>query len=352
MASIAVRQTLQDAWTRRGWLAWLLWPSSLAYGLVWQLRQQMYRRGLLAVHRVGVPVIVVGNVVAGGAGKTPLVIALVQHLQVLGLRPGVVSRGYGRSARDCRLVSVDALAEDVGDEPLLIHRRTQAPVGVAGLRVEAALALLAAHPELDLLVCDDGLQHHALHRDIDICLFDDRGIGNGFLLPAGPLREPWPRPTDLVVWSSKQTPGQAVHRVRRELADHAVRADGSQVALHALAAAKTQESRPIFAVAGTAQPQAFFQMLRARGLTLASTQPLPDHASFEAAHWDRADDHILLCTEKDAVKLWRHRPDALAVPLVVNMDRPFWAALEQLLHQRGTEPIRTKLSSAHGHSPA
>ncbi len=352
MAGIAVRQTLQDAWTRRGWLARLLWPLSLAYRLVWQLRQQLYRRGLLAVHRVGVPVIVVGNVVAGGAGKTPLVIALVQHLHALGLRPGVVSRGYGRSARDCRLVTVDALAEDVGDEPLLIHRRTQVPVGVAEVRVEAAQALLAAHPELDLLVCDDGLQHHALHRDIDICLFDDRGIGNGFLLPAGPLREPWPRPTDLVVSSSLQTPGLSVHRVRRELADHAVRADGSQLPLHTLAAANSSKARPIIAVAGIAHPQAFFRMLRSRGLPLASTLPLRDHASYDAVHWDRADDHILLCTEKDAVKLWRHRPDALAVPLVVNLEQSFWAALEQLLHQRGTEQVRTKLSSSHGHSPA
>ncbi len=352
MAGIAVRKTLQGAWTRRGTLAWLLWPLSLLYRATLQLRQRAYQIGLRQVHRVPVPVIVVGNVVAGGAGKTPMVIALVEHLQSRGLRPGVVSRGYGRHDRDCRLVTPASSAREVGDEPLLIWRRTAAPVAVAASRIEAARALLGAHPELDLLICDDGLQHRALHRDIEICVFDKRGIGNGFLLPAGPLREPWPRRVDLIVYSGAAPPASvAGHPVRRSLADHALRSDGSQVPLRDLSTATGLSSRPLLAVAGTAQPQAFFTMLRESGLTLSRVLALPDHADFEPAPWNGYQDHTVLCTEKDAVKLWRHRPDALAVPLIVSLEPPFWRALEHLLASCSTQSIRAKLSLPDGHTP-
>jgi len=352
MAASATRQALQEAWTRRGLLAWLLWPASLLYGSLWQLRQWLFRVGLRSVHRAGVPVIVVGNVVAGGAGKTPIVIALVQHLQALGLRPGVVSRGYGRATRDCRLVDADALPDDVGDEPLLIRRRTAAPVCVARSRIAAARALLAAHPDLDLLICDDGLQHRALHRDIEVCVFDERGIGNGFLLPAGPLREPWPRHADLLVVSGDPALCGAFHHTHRALASHAVRMDGSTLDLQTLVQpAIGPLARPIVAVAGTAQPHVFFGMLRSRGVMLGETRALPDHAPFEATQWAGPADNTLLCTEKDAVKLWRHRPDALAVPLLVHLDPPFWAALRKLLHLRGTPQIRAKLQSMDGHTP-
>lgn len=347
-----MRQALQDAWTRRGPLAWLLWPASLAYRSLWQLREWLFRVGLLSVHRADVPVIVVGNVVAGGAGKTPVVIAVVQHLQMLGLRPGVVSRGYGRIKRDCRLVDPDASPNTVGDEPLLIRRRTGAPVCVAATRIAAARALLAAHPELDLLICDDGLQHRALHRDIEICVFDERGIGNGWLLPAGPLREPWPRHADLLLGPGDLPFSSTFHHAHRALASHAVRLDGSTLDLHSLRHSATgQLAQPIVAVAGTAQPHMFFRMLRALGVVLADTRALPDHASFDAAQWAGPADNILLCTEKDAVKLWQHRPDALAVPLVLQLEPPFWAALQKLLHQHGTPQLRAKLSSTDGHTP-
>lgn len=352
MAASAMRQALQDAWTRRGPLAWLLWPVSLAYRSLWQLRAWLYRVDLRSVHRADVPVIVVGNVVAGGAGKTPIVIALVQHLQMLGLRPGIVSRGYGRTTRDCRIVGPDASPDAVGDEPLLIRRRTGAPVCVAPTRIAAARALLAAHPELDLLICDDGLQHRALHRDIEICVFDERGIGNGFLLPAGPLREPWPRHADLLVGPGDLPFSSAFHHTHRALASHAVRMDGATLDLRTLKPDTTgQPARPIVAVAGIARPQAFFRMLRALGVVLADTRALPDHAPFDATQWAGPADNTLLCTEKDAVKLWRHRPDALAVPLLVQLDPPFWAALRELLHQHGTPQIRATLSSTDGHTP-
>lgn len=346
-----MQRTLQDAWKRRGALAWLLWPVSIVYGVVWRLRQWLYRVGLRTVHRLPVPVVVVGNVVAGGAGKTPVVIAVVEYLQAHGLRPGVVSRGYGRHTRDCRLVTQNALPGDVGDEPLLIHRRTAVPVAVAVARAEAGMALLQAHPDLDLLVCDDGLQHRALHSDVTICLFDERGIGNGLLLPAGPLREPWPRSVDLIVRSG-QLPGATVsYRMHRTLADHAVRADGSRVALQSLVAAEGQTPPALLAVAGTAQPEAFFRMLRARGLHLSRTVALSDHADFDSTAWLPDGDSLVLCTEKDAVKLWLHRPDALAVPLCLDLEADFWRALDRLLLSRGTQQMRAKLSSPDGNTP-
>ena len=336
---------------QRGALAWLLWPASLLYGTLWRLRQLSYRIGLRTVHHLPVPVVVVGNVVAGGAGKTPVVIALVEYLQSRGLRAGVVSRGYGRRTSDCRLVTSDASPADVGDEPLLIYQRTAAPVAVAVSRAQAGKALLAAHPDLDLLICDDGLQHLALHSDIKICLFDDRGIGNGFLLPAGPLREPWPRTVDLIVSSGHLPGGTLAHRMHRTLAEHGIRADGSCRALQSLVPDAAQSTPALLAVAGTAQPQAFFQMLRASGLHLTRTIALPDHADFDTAAWLADAETLVLCTEKDAVKLWRHRPDALAVPLLVELEASFWSAFEQLLRSRGTPQLRAKLSSHDGHTP-
>jgi len=348
MAGAAVQQTLLRAWQQRGLLACTLWPLSLLYRGLWLLRRNLFRTGVLTVHRMPVPVIVVGNVVAGGGGKTPLVIELVRQLQSMGLHPGVVSRGYGRTRPDSLAVAADSDAADVGDEPLLIHRRTGAPVQVATRRADAAKALLSAQPQVDVLVCDDGLQHLGLHRDIEICVFDDQGTGNGWMLPAGPLREPWPRNTDLVVRSGHLPTGPA-YAIERVLADHAVRADGTALGLDTLKASAT--GRPISAVAGIARPQAFFAMLRARGLALDNSLALADHAPLDQVSCLVPEEHLLLCTEKDAVKLWRHRPDAWAVPLVVTLEPAFWSALVLLLLRHGPPAWSAKLSSAHGHTP-
>lgn len=319
---------LQRAWLRRGLLACALWPLSLLYGGLAALHRLPWRLGWRQPERLPVPVIVVGNVVAGGAGKTPVVIALVRHLQDRGFDVGIVSRGYGRSTRGCREVLPDSGAATVGDEPLLEQRATGAPVFVAERRVEAARALLAAYPDTRVIVSDDGLQHHALARDIEICVFDARGAGNGWLLPAGPLREPWPRPVDLVL-RPPERPDLPGHEVSRVLAPHGVRADGARVPLVFL------RGHPVHALAGIAQPERFFDMLRTAGLTLARTTALPDHHDFaDATSLGR--DIPLLCTEKDAVKLWAVRPDALAVPLQVEIAPAFWEALA------------AKLSSAHG----
>ena len=324
---------LQRAWLQRGALAWLLWPVSLAYGALTAARRAFYRVGVLGTERVGAPVVVVGNVIAGGSGKTPVVMAVVRHLQARGLKVGVVSRGYGRTTDDCREVHEDSDPREVGDEPALIRRSTGAPVFVARRRIEAARALLARHPGTQCIVSDDGLQHLALARDIEICVFDDRGTGNGWLLPAGPLRERWPRRCDLVLHTGAR-PAFAGFTAQRSLADAALRLDGTPVPLASL------EGRPLVAVAGIAKPEAFFQMLRERGLAPQQCIALPDHHDFTDWQAPSGTGYVLLCTEKDALKLWRRMPDALALPLLFQPEAGFFRALD------------AKLSSLDGHQAA
>lgn len=334
-------QGLQRIWQTRGPAAWALWPVSLLYRALVALRHALYRTGLLRSEHPGRPVIVVGNVIAGGAGKTPVAIALVKHLQARGLRVGVISRGYGRSTQDCRAVLPGSPASEVGDEPALIARSFEegaaaVPVFVAPRRITAARALLAAHPGTDVIVCDDGLQHLALRRDLEICIFNDLGLGNGFLLPAGPLREPWPRRVDFVLHAGHAPPEETsapasngtsapAFGLQRRLAPWAVRADGSQVPLAQL------RGQPLHALAAVARPGDFFAMLQAEGLTLEHMEALPDHYDFNS--WKRPPDALqtVICTEKDAVKLWALHPQALAVPLAVQIDPRFFDALDARL---------------------
>lgn len=339
--SHAAERGLQQIWQTRSLAAWALWPLSWLYRSLVALRRTLYRAGVLASEHPGRPVLVVGNVIAGGAGKTPVVIALVRHLQAQGLRPGVISRGYGRRGHDCRAVTADSPPADVGDEPALIARSLAdqaglgggpaAPIFVAPRRITAAHALLAAHPDTDVIVCDDGLQHLALRRDIEVCVFNDQGVGNGFLLPAGPLRESWPRPMDVVLYADRAPPlgsaAASAFAVQRSLASYALRSDGTKVPLASLC------GQPLHALAAIARPGDFFDMLRAEGLTLEHTEALPDHYDFNS--WKRLPDkrYQLICTEKDAVKLWPLQPDALAVPLVLKIDARFFEAIDARLHQ-------------------
>jgi tetraacyldisaccharide 4'-kinase len=324
---------LQRAWLRRGAVACLLWPLSMLFGALAAARRWSYRCGLLKSQRLPVPVIIVGNVIAGGSGKTPLVIALVEHLRSRGVAAGVISRGHGRANSRCLEVKRDSDPRGTGDEPLLIARTAGAPVFVAPDRAQAGRALLAAHPATQVIVCDDGLQHYGLRRDIEICVFDERGIGNGWLLPAGPLREPWPRAVDLVVQAGAPA-GINGFPVHRELANHARRADGSAIELGQL------KGRRLKAIAAIAKPDAFFAMLRDRGLDLAETIALPDHHDFTRGDAIDEDGCELICTEKDAVKLWQSHPRAWAVPLVLSVAPGFWSQFDSLLD--------AKLSSAHG----
>lgn len=319
---------LPRVWLRRGPIACLLWPLSWLYGQWVARQQQAYRSGKLASGHPGVPVIVVGNVVAGGAGKTPTTIALVQYLLAKGVKVGVVSRGHGRSSQALYEVHPDSPADSSGDEPLLIRRRTGVPVWVGAARLKAAMALRQAHPEVALIVCDDGLQHLALQRDLEICVMDDRGAGNGWLLPAGPLREPWPRQVDVLLYTDGvQRPG--AHTAQRKLSDEAINGLGQRQSLSGW------RQTPVDALAALARPQAFFAMLRQFGLTLARTYALPDHAPLRRWPAIGPGDRPLLCTEKDAVKLWAHCPQAWAVPLQLSFSATFLGTLDGWLRDKG-----------------
>ncbi len=340
-----VKRTLQQAWLNRSGLACLLWPVSQIYGLLVFWRRRFYLWGVFKSTRVGVPVVVVGNVIAGGAGKTPLVMALVRHWQQRGLNVGVISRGYGRAGRACLEVAASTPVTASGDEPALIKRATGAPVFIAKKRIDAARALLAAYPETQLLVCDDGLQHYALARDVEIAVFDDRGVGNGWLLPAGPLREPWPdrlnSGIDLVLHTG-QSPAFGGFSSSRQLADYAVDAGGNRVQLDSL------KGQTLIALAAIAQPDAFFGMLIARGLVLSQTISLPDHCDFSDDQPVAGKGCTVLCTEKDAVKLFALPAMAsvhlLAVPLLFSPEPAFLDAVDALL-----VPLLSQLPSHHGH---
>jgi tetraacyldisaccharide 4'-kinase len=196
--------------------------------VLWKRRQ----RRLQPPISPGVPVVVVGNVMVGGAGKTPLVMALAKHWQAQGIQVGVVARGFGREATTVTAVDGCSTFKDVGDEPWLVWRQCQVPVFVGADRAACCQALLAAYPQTQVLISDDGLQNAGLHRDIEICMFDERGFGNGWLLPAGPLRETWPRPADpsISVWNlgSHPLPNLDLIRVRRQLTPGAVGANGQR----------------------------------------------------------------------------------------------------------------------------
>ena len=337
-----MENALTQAWGRRGGVAWALWPISLVFGGLVAVRRWLYRSVILRSERVPVALVVVGNVVAGGVGKTPVVMSLVRYFQDKGLSVGVVSRGYGRTTQSCREVTANSSPAAVGDEPALVKRSTGAPTFVASSRVEAARTLLARYPRTQVIVCDDGLQHYALQRDVEICVFDDRGVGNGFMLPAGPLREPWPRAGNLVLHTGTHPAFAPGFQATRSLAPYALGLNGNTMPLAQLS---TPGSKALVAVAAIGQPNNFFIMLRALGLTLAHVVPLPDHYDFDSWKCPFDGDFQLICTEKDAGKLWRVYPGALAVPLELALEPAFLAAVDV-----GVAAAMAKLSSPHGHT--
>lgn len=320
---------LARTWRKKGLAACLLWPLSLLYGRVTGFHRWLYRAGILTTRHFAVPVIVVGNVVAGGAGKTPLVIALAKHLLGQGLYVGVVSRGYGRQIEKCLEVNENTPISQSGDEPALIFSALAAPVFVAKNRSEAIDALLAKFPRTQLVISDDGLQHHSLAIDIKITVFDDRGVGNGWLLPAGPLRERFALDRQDMVLHTGQHPAFGGFTSTRRLANFALAADGTQVQLSDL------KHQPLTALAGIANPDAFFAMLRAQGLLLTRTIALPDHFDFSEYQFPGQAGNVVLCTEKDAAKLFKMRFSAsqklLAVPLEFAPEPAFFKAIDDLL---------------------
>jgi tetraacyldisaccharide 4'-kinase len=315
---------------RRGFVAWMLWPISLAFSIIVAVRRALFAVRVLKASRLSVPVIVVGNIFIGGTGKTPFTIWLVESLRRAGYVPGVISRGYGTQNDVPQAVTSDSTPQDVGDEPVLIARRAQCPVFVGRNRVAAAQALLQAHPDVNLIISDDGLQHYALERNLEIVLCDARGNGNGWLLPAGPLREQAARRRDFTVFNAERAPpGIPPDAVRMQLIGETVErlSDRSQsMTLHAIPHLQTAHGNPprILAAAGIGNPARFFAMLRNAGLVFEE-MPLPDHYDFAGYPFERAQADLILITEKDAVKCSRidallNDPRIWVVPVTARID--------------------------------
>jgi tetraacyldisaccharide 4'-kinase len=289
---------LQNHWYRTTPLHLILVPISLVFGLLVSFRRVLYRDHILASNQLLLPVIVVGNISVGGTGKTPLTLALAQQLITHGWHPLIVSRGYKRTFHAPQQVDPGMTALQAGDEPLMMARRKICPVWVGKDRVATARAALEALPQCDVVLCDDGLQHYRLQRDVEIAVIDgERGSGNGWLLPAGPLREPVSRlrTVDAVVVNGGEvTPGQ-----------YAMRLDGTvfhNLQDHGLTATAGDFNKPgIHAVAGIGNPQRFFQHLTELGMSF-TPHAFPDHHPYSASDLAFADCDAILMTEKDAVK--------------------------------------------------
>ncbi len=350
MARAGMAQRLIGCWYqhRLALELWPLLPFSWLFGGLVVLRRWLYRAALLRSHRLPVPVVVVGNLTVGGSGKTPLVLWLVNRLREQGWRPGIISRGYGGSDGQVRPVDASSTSSLVGDEPLLLARRSGVPVFVGRDRPAVGQALLAAHPECDVIVSDDGLQHYRLQRSIELVVFDGRGAGNGRLLPAGPLRESLRRLAGVsaVVWNGGPPETRVVEAARRSpqfdmrlVGRHFVAVSGEQ---RRCAGADLQD-RKLYAVAGIGDPLRFFRQLQALGLEFTE-HPFPDHHAYQASDLAFARDGVLLMTEKDAVKcasLDIGEAWMLPVEAVIGCSPPGQATL-----------FETILEKLHGRTPA
>ena len=290
-------------WKPRHPLALLLSPLSLLFLLISMLRRAAYRLHLKKVYRAPVAVIIVGNISVGGTGKTPLVIWLCHYLTRIGYHPGVVLRGYGGAAtQGPQQVMADSDPEDVGDESVVIASETDCPVYVDPDRSGAVRELLRRHP-CDVIISDDGLQHYALARDVEIAVIDGkRRFGNGMLLPAGPLREPVSRlrTVDFVIMNQLCTPGY--HCIRLSPGDLTNLATGEVQRIEEM------NGHRVHAVSGIGNPGRFYELLTDAGMQVEE-HSYPDHHNFTAADIEFDDDLAVIMTAKDAVKCRHYATD-------------------------------------------
>ncbi|KXS33854.1 MAG: Tetraacyldisaccharide 4'-kinase [Candidatus Gallionella acididurans] len=289
---------LQNHWHRITPLHLILFPISLVFRLLVAIRRDMYRNGMLSSVQLLLPVIVVGNINVGGTGKTPLTLALARQLAEHGWHPLIVSRGYGGTTRQPQHVNDHSDAHKVGDEPLLMARRNICPVWIGRDRAETARTALQAHPQCDVVLCDDGLQHYRLQRDVEIAVVDgENRFGNGLMLPAGPLREPESRlrEVDAVVVNGGAVPaGQYAMRLSGDRFYNLLDPEKQTAADHF-------QGRNNHAVAGIGNPQRYFQHLETLGISF-TPHAFPDHHPFRANDFSFMDCDAILLTEKDAVK--------------------------------------------------
>ena len=364
---------LQNHWYRITPLHVLLFPASMVFRALAALRRAMYRSQIFSSDQLLLPVIVVGNISVGGTGKTPLTLALAQQLAERGWHPLIVSRGYGGKSQRPQQVSTDSTPQQVGDEPLLMARRGICPVWVGRDRAAAAHAAMQANPQCNVVLCDDGLQHYRLQRDVEIAVIDGaRGFGNGQLLPAGPLREPvtrlqavdavvvneqarFPLPNPLPMPSSQSSPvsgrgserekqlsfpaGEGANESLREFQFEGGKALPGQYAMHLsgelfhnlldpgqTATADHFHATKNHAVAGIGHPQRFFRHLEKMGIPF-TPHPFPDHHQYTSGDLAFADCDAILLTEKDAVKCaafadaryWVLRVDAQIDPALIEL---------------------------------
>lgn len=320
-----------DIWYQDHFIgAWLM-PLGFFFADFVKFRKFLYRIKVLKTHKLPVPVIVVGNITVGGTGKTPLVIWLAQLLQNEGFKPGIISRGYGGEAQASpQHVNADSTANQVGDEALLLAKRSGCPVAVSPIRVDAA-RLLIEQSGCNVIISDDGLQHYALGRDIEIAVIDgERRFGNSYCLPAGPLREPIERlqSVDFVVVNGEPSePGELAMKFVGDTAVNLL----------------TGEIKPLsefadvecHALAGIGNPERFFSMLRTAGIIIDVAQSYPDHYPLQRQDIEFATPKPVLMTEKDAVKcLGFAGKQHWFVPVVAVPEAEFGQRLLNLLREK------------------
>ncbi|MCL1077579.1 tetraacyldisaccharide 4'-kinase [Parashewanella spongiae] len=314
-------------WYQNHWLQWLLWPLSWLFGLISGFRRMSFLFGLSKQHKVSVPVIIVGNITAGGSGKTPMVIHLIELLRAKGYTPGVVSRGYGAKIEGVVSVTEDHTPEDIGDEPAMIFARTKVPMIVGAKRVDAAQALINTC-NVNVIISDDGLQHYALGRDIEIAIIDgERRLGNKKLIPAGPLREPVSRlsSVDFVIVNGGNTSKTEFLMTLEPSAPIALKPDHKTLSA----------SDSIVAMAGIGNPQRFFNTLTQLGFNCYQKYEFADHQIY---HQDEllkvAVDKPLMMTEKDAIKCRQFaQSNWWYLPVAARLTPKFDAKLLQKLAQ-------------------
>lgn len=351
---MSIETTMTRAWQRQAAWLWLLLPVSWLYGFITMVRRQAYKIGLFASYRAPIPLMVIGNITVGGSGKTPLIIALVNHLQKQGIKVGVISRGYGGDSNQMpTLVRADSLPSIVGDEPCLIVNMTGAAMAVCPNRKQAITTLLNAHPDLQLIIADDGLQHYALQRDIEWIVVDaSRSFGNQQLLPTGFLREPMSRlqganvvyheKAEMIATNNKQAQSTrlTMHLQADELQilwPSAVEIDGLSVA------AKTSmplmppiPNGQVHAVSGIGYPQRFFDTLLSLGFDVIG-HAYPDHYDFSLDELLQYSELPIIVTSKDAVKIRA---------LLINMSsrQPLNDEYQELVHRLWVLPVTAVLS--------
>lgn len=323
-----IAHKLEQAWYERNGLTQLLRPLSWIFLVLVTVRRFVYRLKILKQVKLPIPVIVVGNISVGGTGKTPLVIWIANYLKQAGYKPGIISRGYGGKARTWpQQVRPDSDPTMVGDEAVVIARRTTCPMAVGPGRVEDVQALLK-YANVDIIVSDDGLQHYALGRTVEIAVIDGiRRFGNGYCLPAGPLRELRSRleDVDYRVTNGVAAQGEIAMRYQTDKAINLISSEIRQI--------NEFKNQPVNAIAGIGNPDRFFNFIRTNGIRI-NTCAFPDHHAFTATDISFPDDEILFMTEKDAVKCQRFaRENWWYIPVDAVLPDDFGVHLLHLLEE-------------------